>query len=232
MHAKDSRGLAVITANNGMGKTFAVHCFAEMLDPATYPIVYLCHSTVGVRDFYRELCQGLGLNPAGSKPKLLKEFRDHISYMYKEQRRTLVLVIDEAQHLNTNILNDLKILMNQEYDSRNYFCLILVGEPSLKKTLSSPIHEALYQRITFHYTFQGLSEQELNQYVAHKLEVAGGSISIVDNGALKALKAAAHGNPRIVDHLMTLAFGYGIQWNKTRVTKDMILAADQARLLG
>lgn len=231
-YLKEARGLGVITARPGMGKTFAVHCFSETLDPSTNPMIYINHSTVGVRDFYREISLNLGLSASGTKPKLLKDIQEHILYMHKEQNRSLILAIDEAHHLNSIILNDLKILMNQEYDSLNAFTLLLIGEPDLNKTLSRPSNEALYQRITAHYSFTGLRDEEFRDYVAHKFKVAGGNISIVDTAAMNALQKAAGGNPRMVDILMTGALRYGIQLNETRITERMIKYAESSRKLG
>ena len=122
---------------------------------------YISLSTVGVSDFYRELCDILGVNSKGGKPARFKAIQEQIYYLYKEQRQPLILAVDEAQELSSAILNDLKMIMNFRYDSLNCFTLILCGEPHLNNRLSLPVHEAIRQRITVHYNFKGLSEKEL-----------------------------------------------------------------------
>ena len=83
----------------------------------------------------------------------------------RESIQPLILAIDEAQYLNYNILRDLKMLMNHSYDSLNCFSLILVGEPYLNHILDKQVHEALRQRITVHYNYEGLSDQEVPDYI-------------------------------------------------------------------
>ena len=102
-----------------------------------------------------------------------------VYYLYREKKQPLVLAMDEAQYLNYNILRDLKMLLNHSYDSLNCFSLVLVGEPYLNHILDKQVHEALRQRITVHYNYEGLSGQEVPDYICHKLELAGGSRSIV-----------------------------------------------------
>ena len=83
------------------------------------------------------------------------------SYQQAKNYIPLLLAIDEAQYLSTGILNDIKMLMNYGYDSVNYFTLILCGETHLNDTLRELVHEALRQRITVHYNYAGLSDDEV-----------------------------------------------------------------------
>ena len=142
-----------------------------------------------------------------------------------------VSVMDEAQYLSTAILNDIKMLMNYRYDSVNCFTLILCGEPYLNNTLRKPVHEALRQRITVHYTFSGLSDAEVADYVRHKLVCAGGAETIIDPAALSALHSHSQGNPRVVDNLMSDALLLGTQMDKKAIDPDTILAAVSGRNL-
>ena len=131
-----------------------------------------------------------------------------------------------------NILNDLKMIMNQQYDSVNCFTLILCGEPSLNHILSRQPHEALRQRIVVHYDFQGLSDEEAVQYVLHKLSVAGSSKAIIEDAALLAVAGQAHGNPRIIDNIMTDALIIGTQAGKNCIDTDVVMSAVGNQNLG
>ena len=124
-----------------------------------------------------------------------------------------------------------KMLMNYRYDSVNCFTLILCGEPYLNNTLRKPVHEALRQRITVHYTFSGLSDAEVAEYVRHKLVCAGGAETIIEPSALSALHSHSQGNPRIVDNLMSDALLLGAQMDKKAIDPDTILAAVSGRNL-
>ena len=183
---KDTRGIGLFTASPGMGKSFCLRCFAKSLNPNLYHMEYLCLSTIIVADFYKQLCAILGVSDKGGKTGMFKAIQEQVYYLYREKRQPLLLAIDEAQYLSNGILNDIKMLMNYGYDSVNCFTLILCGESHLNAILRKQIHEALRQRITIHYNYQGLSDTETIDYVVHKLKCAGSSKAIIEEAALKA----------------------------------------------
>ena len=231
-YLKDVRGIGVFTARPGMGKTYVLRCFAAGLNPNLYHMEYLCLSTVGVTDFYKQLCDILGVAQTGGKPARFKAIQEQIYYLYKEKHQPFILAIDEAQELSTGILNDLKMIMNFRYDSLNCFSLILCGESHLNRRLSLPVHESIRQRITVHYDFKGLSAEEIPLYVRHKLHVAGGADSIIDDAAMSSVHSLSQGNPRIIDTLMTDALTIGAQMDKKVIDADVIMAAANNRQLG
>jgi len=224
-YLKDTRGIGVFTARPGMGKSFALRCFAKELNPNLYHMEYISLSTVSVSEFYKQLCVILGVSDSGGKTKMYAAIREQITYLYRDKRQPLMLAIDEAQFLSTGILNDIKMLMNYDYDSVNQFTLILCGESHLNNTLLKPIHEALRQRITVHYNFSGLSEGEVKEYILHKIKCAGGSTNIIDIAALSAVHSNTQGNPRLIDNLMTDSLILGAQTEKHTIDADTILFA-------
>ena len=108
---------------------------------------------------------------------------------------------------------------------RNCFSLVLVGEPYLNHILEKQVHEALRQRITVHYNYEGLSDQEVPDYIEHKLELAGGSRSILGGDAVSAIHGYSEGNARKIDNLMTDALTIGAQQDKHVIDAEIILAA-------
>lgn len=221
-YLKDIRGIGVFTARPGMGKSYALRCFASSLNPSLYHMEYMCLSTISVADFYKQLCAMLGVSEKGGKPAMFAAVREQITYLYKEKRQPLFLAIDEAQYLNTGILNDIKMLMNYGYDSVNYFTLVLCGESHLNDTLRKPVHEALRQRITIHYNYAGLSDDEVAKYILHKLRLAGASETIIHDAALAAAHSYTQGNPRLIDNLMTDALTIGTQHDKEVIDAELI----------
>ena len=111
--------------------------------------------------------------------------------------------------------------MNFRFDSLNCFTLILSGEPVLNHTLERPIHEALRQRISVHYNFQGLSADETTEYIKHKIRIAGGAESIISDDALNTVANFCKGNPRIVDNVMSTALKAGAQMEKTTIDAEV-----------
>ena len=156
---------------------------------------------------------------------MFKAIQEQITYLYKEKRQPLLLAIDQAQYLSTGILNDIKMLMNYGYDSVNYFTLILCGETHLNDTLRKPVHEALRQRITVHYYYAGLSDDEVSKYILHKLQLTSASTTIIDPAALAAAHSFTQGNPRLIDNLMTDALTIGSQQDRKVIDAEIIRAA-------
>lgn len=224
-YLKDIRGIGVFTARPGMGKTFALRCFAKSLNPSLYHMEYICLSTVSVADFYKEFCGVLGVSDKGGKPSMFRAIQEQIYYLYKDKRQPLLFAVDEAQFLNTGIFNDIRMLMNYGYDSLNCFTLILCGESYLNDTLRKPIHEALRQRITVHYNFAGLDDNEVAAYVSHKLRLSGASESIISDAALSAVHSYSQGSPRLIDSIMTDALTIGSQADKKVIDPETVMAA-------
>lgn len=224
-YLKDVRGIGVITARPGMGKSLTLRCFAHSLSSNLYEMHYFCLSTISVTEFYKQLCGSLGLDNSSGKVAMFKSIQERIYYLYKERKRPLILAIDEAQYLNPAILRDLKMLLNQGYDSLNCFTLILSGESYLNHTLEKPVNEALKQRIMVHYNYNGLTDVEVADYIKHKITLAGGTPTLLDPAALSAVHSHSQGNPRIIDNLMTDALLLGSQMERPTIDSEVIMAA-------
>jgi len=231
-YLKDIRGIGVFTARPGMGKSYVLRCFAASLPQNLYQMEYFCLSTISVTEFYRQLSGCLGVDTGGGKIAMFKGIQERIYYLYKEKRKPIIVAVDEAQYLGSAILKDIKMLMNYGYDSLNCFTLILCGEPYLNTTLEKPIHEALKQRVTIHYNFAGLSDFEVIDYIVHKLNLAGGTKNLFEDAAISAVHSHSHGNPRLIDNIMTDALTLGAQMDKKVIDTDVILAAINAQVLG
>jgi type II secretory pathway predicted ATPase ExeA len=224
-YLRNIRGVGVFTAAPGFGKTFALRCFAASLDRNLNEVAYICLATVSLTDFYRQFCSALGMDAPHGKPAMFKAIQDRLFHLFREKKKPLVLIIDEAHELSAPILNDLKMIMNHNFDSVNCFTLALAGEPHLNHNLEKQVHEALRQRIVIHYSFTGLSDTETEQYLLHKLRVAGAAESILGAGTLPAIIGYACGCPRRLDNLMNEALMLGAQLEKASLDTEIIMAA-------
>jgi type II secretory pathway predicted ATPase ExeA len=219
------RGIGVFTSDPGFGKTYALRCFTKTLDTNLNEVAYLTLSTVSILDFYRQLCNALGIDTPYGKAAMFRVIQERLYHLFKEKRKPLLLILDEAQKLSPAILNDLKMIMNHDFDSISCFSIVLAGEKHLNTNLEKPPQEALRQRIVISYNFDGLSDDETEAYLVHKLQIAGAAPSILGEGTLAAITAYARGCPRLVDNLMTQAFMLGAQLNKPALDTDVIMAA-------
>jgi type II secretory pathway predicted ATPase ExeA len=224
-YLKNIRGVGVFTSAPGFGKTYALRCFANSLDRNLHEIAYLCLSTVSLTEFYRQFCSALGIDAPHGKPAMFRAIQDRLFHLFKEKKKPFVLIFDEAHELSAPILKDLKMIMNHEFDSINCFTLILSGESHLNHILEKPIHEALRQRIAMHYSFEGLSDSETEQYLLHKLSIAGAAKSILGEGTLPAIIGFARGCPRLLDNLMNEALLLGAQLEQPFLNPEIIMAA-------
>ena len=226
-----TRGIGLFTGVSGSGKTFALKRFVDSLNPSLFKAVYLPLSTLTVLEFYRALAFGFGVSPRFKKIDMFHELQERIWNLYKDKRVTPLIIIDEAQYLDTKILNDLKILMNFEMDSRNFAALALVGQPILSNTLSLQTHEALAQRVIINYSFNGLSKTELAEYISSRLLSAGAANSMFSENALEAIWARCGASPRVVDSLAEKSLMIGCQKNARQINADIVTLAQNENTL-
>jgi type II secretory pathway predicted ATPase ExeA len=221
----EAHGLGLITAEPGMGKSFALRHFAESLDPGLSLSSYMCMSTISAPDFYRQFCTALKIDAPYSKSRMFEAIQARAFFLLKEKRTPFFLFIDEAHELSPGILKDLRILMNFSFDSLSCFSLVLSGEPHLNHMLERPAYDALRQRIVAHYNMSGLSQQEVSDYLTHKFRIANASLSILGEGVVPAVAGYSRGNPRIIDRILFDALTIGAQNNATVVSTDIVLSA-------
>ena len=191
-----TRGIGLFTGSPGSGKTYAIKYFLDNLNTGLYKIVYLPLTTISVLDFYQALAYSLGLELYHSKTRMFFNIQNHIKQMVQEQKKNLIIAIDEAQLLRNDILTDLKILFNFEMDSKNMVTLILIGLPVINHTLSKGIFEDLNQRIVMKYDFKGISEEDIREYISDRLNLVNSNPNIFNDKSIMALAGACDGSIR------------------------------------
>lgn len=224
-HLKNIKGIGLFTGLAGTGKTSSLKAFVTALNKSLYKVVYLQLTTISTNEFYKALSMELGLEPKYRKIDNYRQIQQRIMTLYKDQKITLLIWIDEAQYLSHAILSDLKLLMNFEMDSKNYAILILAGQPILSNTLSMQIHEPLKQRIVINYSFQGLTIEEVKTYITSRLEIAGIHHKIIEDNALEAAAGGCNGSIRKLNNLMHKALMIGCNLKVQMITTDIIMEA-------
>jgi type II secretory pathway predicted ATPase ExeA len=220
-----TRGLALVTAAPGYGKTFALRAFADRQNASLVKVIYLCMSTLSAMEFYRQLCHALGLESQFRKADMFRDLQTNLDYLFMVKKIHCIIVIDEAQYLNTSILRDLKMLMNFNFDSADRFSLVLSGQPMLADMLSRQIHEALRQRIIVNYEFAGITATEAADYARRMLTLAGGSSALFDEAALHAAYNCSNSSIRVFGHVLSKALIIGAQNDADTIGTEMVMAA-------
>jgi general secretion pathway protein A len=199
-------GFVLLTGEIGTGKTTVCRCFIDQVPPHCN-LAYIFNPKLTALELLETVCHEFGLEVpvrAGSAPTV-KELIDPLNAFLLQSHaagRINVLVIDEAQNLSADVLEQLRLLTNLETSERKLLQIILVGQPELRTILARPELEQLAQRVIARYHLQALTEAETAQYVRHRLEVCGlqGPLPF-DRGALKRVHQVTGGIPRRINLL-------------------------------
>ena len=195
-------GFVLLTGDVGTGKTTVCRCLLEQL-PENSNIAFILNPKVTVDELLATICDELGIvYPQGNTSN--KIFIDSINaYLIdanKECRRT-VLIVEEAQNLSPEVLEQIRLLTNLETNERKLLQIIMVGQPELNELLSRPELRQLKQRITARYHLGSLTKQELSAYVLHRLSVAGVNRKLFSPRTIDRLFQLSGGIPRMINLL-------------------------------
>lgn len=220
-----TKGFGLLTGPAGMGKTTIVRHWASRLNPSLYKVVYSSLSTLTVQEFYRHLAESLGSSPAYRKVENFRIIQGEITRLSVEKKKTPVIIIDEANYINSAILNDLKILFNFEMDSRDRAVILLSGLPQLNLTLRHTVHEPFRQRIIMNYSLDGMTKEEARSYILEKLSGAGCRQEVFEDAALEAVINAADGISRMINKFCNAGMLIAASDKRRIVTADDVMNA-------
>lgn len=218
--------MVFLHGRSGFGKTYSIKYFVDELNIGLYKPVYLSLSTITVMDFYRGLCTGLGINPMHRKIDMFKQIQDTIKTFVNDRKIIPVIILDEAQYLRADILNDLKMILNFDIDSKDYAVLVLVGQPILNDILSRNAHEALKQRIVVNYTFIGLDTNDVEAYLKDRLRLAGMNENIFEEGAISAIASNCNGSTRKLNSIIENCLMICEQKQENIITTEIAMLAE------
>lgn len=230
----ERKGFILLSGDVGTGKTTliqallgnlgtdveCIHFSNPLLSPSEF-IDYLASSTFKRRVHFK------------SKSDFLFEFEDYLRVAQQHQR-AFILIIDEAQTLSLELLEEIRLLSNLESSEEKLINIFLVGQPELIDRLRDPRCRALYQRIASRYHLQPLNAEETGRYVTTRLEVAGAKDpkGIFPKRTIAALYRYSEGIPRTINILGDNALLLGYSRGKATITPKMIEASYQDMHLG
>jgi len=227
---RQHKGIGILTGEPGSGKSFTLRCFAHSLSKSLYKIVYIPITTLTVKEFYMALCDGLGITPAYKKVTMFKQIQETI-YSYSSKNITPVIIIDEVQFLSNSILDDFRLILNFDMDSKNHCIVIFSGQPKLILQLERQPHEALRQRIAINYTFSGLTRTETKDYILSRFKASGKQDPPVEESTYEFIYTTTGGIPRKINKLMTMALLLGFKEKQPILTSDILLKANDEETL-
>jgi general secretion pathway protein A len=230
-------GFVLLTGEIGAGKTTVCRCFIEQI-PDNCRLAYIFNPKLTVEELLLTICDEfrIELPPASAGALGVKSYVDAINgYLLDShaQGSNNVLVIDEAQNLSPQVLEQLRLLTNLETSERKLLQIILIGQPELRTMLAQPELEQLAQRVIARYHLGPLSEAETGAYVTHRLTVAGAHPGNPIPGALAPLvHRLTHGVPRRINLLCDRALLGAYVENSSVVTPKILRRAAQEVFAG
>jgi general secretion pathway protein A len=227
-----SGGVVLLTGEIGAGKTTVCRCFLEQI-PKKCNVAYIFNPKVTVSELLRSICDEFRipykeLENASTMPGevAVKHYVDAINqYLLRTHAvgQNNVLIIDEAQNLSVDVLEQLRLLTNLETAERKLLQIVLIGQPELRDMLAQPSLEQLAQRITARYHLEALNDGETIAYMRHRLAVGGRTGGMpFTHEARERIHTLSRGIPRrinvLCDRAMLGAYAKGVQ----RIDRDIV----------
>ena len=201
-------GFSVICGDTGAGKTTLIRrLLNELGDDTRVGLITNTHQSFG--ELLNWVLMAFGLDGDGkSKAQMHQMFISFLIEQYAENKHT-VLIVDEAQNMDADTLEELRMLSNINADKDQVLQVILAGQPALRETLRKPELMQFAQRIAVDYYLESLSAEETRAYIHHRLKIAGTTNTIFTNTACEAIYKYSGGTPRLINLLCDTALVYG-----------------------
>ncbi|HEY1899004.1 MAG TPA: AAA family ATPase [Steroidobacteraceae bacterium] len=199
----EAGGFIQLTGEVGTGKTTVIRSLLAQT-PQNAEIALILNPRMTAPEFLLTICEELGIGVQDSATSSLKDLVDILSrYLLRAHGngKRVVLIVDEAQNLAPEVLEQVRLLTNLETNTQKLLQIILIGQPELRELLDRNELRQLAQRITGRYHLCPLSVEETAAYVRHRLRVAGAISDIFTPQALRELHRLAHGVPRLINVL-------------------------------
>lgn len=216
-------GFVLLTGEVGAGKTTICRCLLEQI-PDSCDVAYIFNPRLTVEELLSTICVELGIACPPGNPSI-KQFVDCINAYLLDANakgRHTVLIIDEAQNLAADVLEQMRLLTNLETNQRKLLQIILLGQPELVQMLEQPAMHPLAQRIVARYHLGPLSKPEVSSYVRHRLEVAGSERQLFPEGLMGRLFRLSKGVPRVINVLCDRALLGAYVKGKERIDRAVL----------
>jgi len=224
-------GFNVITGEIGTGKTTLIrHLLGQMGPDVTVGLISNTHQSFG--ELLQWILFAFNLEYRGKeKVEMFHTFLDFLVQQYGQNKRA-VLIVDEAQNMSAETLEELRMLSNVNADKDQVLQVILVGQAGLRDTLRRPDLEQFAQRIAVDYHLEALNQDETRTYIRHRINIAGvDNPGLFDDAACDAVYQHSQGVPRLINLLCDTSLVYGFAEQKANIDSQIVndVAADKQK---
>ncbi len=220
----EAGGFVQLTGEVGTGKTTIVRSLLAQA-PKNAEIALILNPRMTAPEFLLTICEELGIGVPDSATQSLKDLVDILNqYLLRAHAggRRVVLVVDEAQNLAPEVLEQVRLLTNLETNTQKLLQIILIGQEELRELLGRNELRQLAQRITGRYHLSPLSAEETTAYVRHRLRVAGATADIFNRFALEEIHRLSGGVPRVINVICDRALLGGYSQDRHRITGPLV----------
>ncbi|HZF30433.1 MAG TPA: AAA family ATPase [Gammaproteobacteria bacterium] len=195
----ESGGFIQLTGEVGTGKTTLIRSLLEQL-PEKAEIALILNPQLSAREFLEVICEELGTAPprADSVKERIDALNSHLLERHAAGKR-VVLIVDEAQTLSPELLEQVRLLTNLETAKQKLLQIILIGQPELRDLLGRPEMRQIAQRVTGRYHLEPLSKEDTAAYIRHRMRVAGAQSDVFKASGVRRLYSSSRGIPRLIN---------------------------------
>lgn len=198
----ERKGFIALIGEVGCGKTTLCRRFLDELDPQRFDTALILNPRVTEAQMLKAILTELGETKCGRSQADLVIQMNKVLLERIARGKDIVLIVDEAQNLSVEVLEQIRLLSNLETDKQKLLQIVLLGQPELKAVLAQDKLRQLRQRILVYYELRPLSSEDTRQYVQHRLSLAGaGGRLRFTSPALWAVHRASGGVPRLVNNI-------------------------------
>jgi general secretion pathway protein A len=219
----ENKGFLLLTGDIGTGKTVLIHGLIKLIDVSAI-VAAVPDPGLSTLDFFNFLSEEFEMNRRfDSKGAFLIHLK-HFLYKASAADKKVLLVIDEAQRLNHELIEQIRLLSNIEMDNRKLINIFFVGQSEFNSMINEERNKAVRQRITVSYHIDPLTEHESREYINHRLKIAGCTRELFKSEALRNIYTFSHGYPRLIniicDHALLTGYSAGKKIIDTAVIKE------------
>ena len=215
------QGITVLTGESGSGKTTLLNAFIQSMGKRSH-IAYLVNPELTQADLYRFLSIKFNFEDT-DKGEFIIVFNE-ILHQYLELGEFCILIIDEAQLLSDDVLEQVRLLSNFETHNEKLIQIVLSGTPQLHNKIDSYEFEALKQRTGVVCKLRSLDRYETRQYIEKRLFLCGASLSLFTNDAIETIYACSNGIPRVINNICDHALFIGYSEKQHEIGQDVIVS--------